>query len=72
MQDEPFADDVLVTLQFMTSVITQYRASHKRCFTGCKLGLGTQNGPHPSTLIIYRIPPAHQDPAWLKLMYEKK
>jgi hypothetical protein len=30
-QDEPFADDVLDTMQFLASLISQYIASHNRC-----------------------------------------
>jgi hypothetical protein len=30
-QDEPFADDVIDTLEFLSSLITQYIAAHNRC-----------------------------------------
>jgi hypothetical protein len=31
MQDEPFAEDVIDTLEFLSSLITQYIAAHNRC-----------------------------------------
>jgi hypothetical protein len=67
MQTEPFADDVLDTMQFVASIITQHLASHNRCFDEWITGLGRSLPRLHATLLA----DPHSKPKQVELIFRE-